>query len=62
MNKLGITHRDIKPENIFIGSGKIEGKESGIFKIGDFGFADRKQDYDIAMGTLPYMAPEMFKK
>ena len=33
-----------------------------VFKIGDFGFADRKQDYDIAMGTLPYMAPEMFKK
>lgn len=60
MGHMGIAHRDLKPENIFISSVKLgqgEGKETKIYKIGDFGFAAQKQDFDIAMGTVPYMAP-----
>ena len=40
----------------------VEGFEEKVYKIGDFGFASQKQEYDIAMGTIPYMAPEMLIK
>lgn len=33
-----------------------------IYKLGDFGFATHKKNLDLAMGTLMYMAPEMFSK
>ena len=59
---MGIVHRDLKPENIFITKGVISGFEEKVYKIGDFGFAAQKQDYDIAMGTIPYMAPEMLAR
>jgi len=46
-------HRDIKPDNIFIK------KESGytINKIGDFGFAVKKQLNDEIVGTPIFMSP-----
>lgn len=65
MGQMGISHRDLKPENVFISSTRVgqgDGKDKIIYKIGDFGFAAQKQQFDIAMGTFPYMAPEMFKK
>jgi len=46
-----IAHRDLKPENIF-----IKGKN---FKLGDFGFASDKKQFETHLGTCPYMAPEI---
>jgi serine/threonine protein kinase len=43
----GIVHHDLKPENILF-------DEAGILKIGDFGVANTR------IGTIPYMAPELF--
>lgn len=44
-------HRDLKPENIFV--------DSGIYKIGDFGFAEpnTKNEFFISCGTPGYMCP-----
>ena len=54
--KLGIIHRDLKPENILI--------HSGIFKLGDFGFAKHVDNYKSEMltslvGTPLYMSPQI---
>jgi serine/threonine protein kinase len=52
-----VIHRDMKPDNVLISN-------DGIPKIGDFGLA--RPNADIAsvtgnlMGTIPFMAPEMF--
>ena len=52
-----IIHRDLKPDNLFISGEKI--------KIGDFGISkqlSKNNDYtSTKIGTLAYMAPEMFK-
>jgi serine/threonine protein kinase len=48
-----VVHRDIKPDNIFI---KKQGGLS-IYKIGDFGFAVKKQINDEIVGTPIFMSP-----
>lgn len=42
-----IVHHDIKPDNLLF-------SQDGHLKVGDFGVANRN------IGTLPYMAPELF--
>ncbi|GJP68527.1 hypothetical protein CLOP_g25219, partial [Closterium sp. NIES-67] len=52
----GIVHRDIKPENLFMSKGSA--------KLGDFGLAinQRLEPPMSQLGTLDYMAPEVFRK
>jgi serine/threonine protein kinase len=59
---MGISHRDLKPENIFIAHEFEDGRDKTIFKIGDFGFAAQKQNFNEVMGTYPFMAPEIFRR
>jgi serine/threonine-protein kinase len=51
----GVVHRDIKPENLFL-------PRAGGIKVVDFGLAKLKEGSvtaaGIALGTVPYMAPE----
>lgn len=47
-----IIHRDLKPSNIF--------KHNGIYKIGDFGFANKTSQFLSLLGTEGYMAPEFY--
>jgi serine/threonine protein kinase len=58
ISKNNVVHRDIKPDNIFL---KKEG-QSILYKLGDFGFAVKKQINEEIVGTPIFMSPEIFKE
>jgi serine/threonine protein kinase len=54
--KQGIFHRDLKPENVLLR------EADGLAKIGDFGISKMLESSGVgstAIGTLPYMSPEL---
>lgn len=53
ISKRKVVHRDIKPDNVF------NKKEAGhmIYKLGDFGFAVKKQINQDIVGTPIFMSP-----
>lgn len=75
MHGLGIAHRDIKPENLLVAGNGLHSITDlikdffhlGILKISDFGMATMfkyngiQRDMTSYCGTLPYMAPEVFR-
>ncbi|CAD8178649.1 unnamed protein product [Paramecium octaurelia] len=50
--KNNIAHRNIKPEHILI--------KDEVYKLGGFSFAEQKPTYKTKLGTLVYLAPEIF--
>jgi serine/threonine protein kinase len=56
--KKKVVHRDIKPDNVFI---KKEGVYT-LYKLGDFGFAVKKQMNEEIVGTPIFMSPELFRE
>ena len=61
-NEVKICHRDLKPENMLI---KNNGKNKPIIKLIDFGTAEyipNEKKITGKIGTLKYMAPEIFSK
>lgn len=57
--KNGIIHRDLKPANILV--------QDGVFKLTDFGFAKKVDDFEEQMmvslvGTPLYMSPQILKR
>ena len=57
LHSRGIIHRDLKPENILV-------DEDHRLKIADFGVSkllfNNNADYHTAVGTMTYMAPEVY--
>ncbi|KAG8229691.1 hypothetical protein J437_LFUL010280 [Ladona fulva] len=61
LHSLKITHRDLKPENIVL----QEEKDKIIYKLIDLGYAkelDQSSNCASFVGTLQYLAPELFTK
>ena len=61
-NEVKVCHRDLKPENCLIA---INGKKEPSVKIIDFGTADfinKEKKLTGKIGSLKYMAPEIFNK
>lgn len=55
----GIIHRDLKPDNLFItASGTVKVLDFGLARLLESAPGDVRTRTGIAMGTLPYMAPE----
>ncbi len=54
----GIVHRDIKPENVLLHEGRPMLADFGIATaVDDAGF-DVSTEFDVVLGTIPYMSPE----
>lgn len=53
ISKRKVVHRDIKPDNIFI----KKDANFTIYKLGDFGFAVKKQLNQDIVGTPIFMSP-----
>jgi serine/threonine protein kinase len=58
ISKRKVVHRDIKPDNVF------NKRDAGhmIYKLGDFGFAVKKQINQDIVGTPIFMSPELFRE
>ena len=55
----GIVHRDLKPDNLFVlTDGRIKVLDFGLARVVDGTPDDVRTRTGMAMGTLPYMAPE----
>ncbi|CAN6309793.1 unnamed protein product [Urochloa humidicola] len=62
LHEMGIMHRDIKPENLMFSGRDAEQQQ---LKVIDFGFATSFGPGEIfrdEVGSLPYMAPEVFAR
>jgi serine/threonine protein kinase len=53
LHRIALVHRDIKPSNIML-------TKRGLVKLGDFGHATLKEVRQTFVGTMEYMAPEVF--
>ncbi len=55
----GVVHRDLKPDNLFVTTeGRIKILDFGLARLLDGIAGDHKTRTGLALGTLPYMAPE----
>lgn len=59
LHRRGVLHRDLKPSNLLV----VEGAEGPTLEVLDFGLSVGRDETrrEHAVGTLPYMAPELFR-
>ena len=65
LHRRNIIHRDLKPANVMVTTTESSGADQQV-KVLDFGLSaassqDVEDPTDMAAGTLPYMAPELFQ-